>query len=100
MDLILRTLGRKMSVKVLPRRSGTSVAVHLALASTLGYASEDMFVLLLAITLDMVRLHLETVRLVCDVRLSKNYRNVTLVFPREKRKSIFHMIAWKSDVRI
>lgn len=30
-----------MSVKVLPRRSGTSVAVHLALASTLGYASED-----------------------------------------------------------
>ncbi|CAH3043202.1 unnamed protein product [Porites lobata] len=52
-----------MSVKVLPRRSGTSVAVHLALASTLGYASEDMFVLLMAITLDMVRLHLETLRL-------------------------------------
>lgn len=89
-----------MSVKVLPRRSGTSVAVDLALASTLCHASEDMFVLLMAITLDMVRLHLENVRLVCDVLLSKNYRNVTLVFTREKRKSIFHMIAWKSDVRI
>lgn len=59
-----------------------------------------MFVLLMAITLDMVGLHLENVRLVCQLRLSKNYRNVTLVFTREKRKSIFHMIAWKSDVRI
>ncbi|CAH3036686.1 unnamed protein product [Porites evermanni] len=57
-----------MSVKVLPRRSGTSVAVDLALASTLCHASEDMFVLLMAITLDMVRLHLETdLVLPCDV---------------------------------
>ena len=89
-----------MSVKVLPRRSGMSVAVDLVIASTLRYAPEDMFVLLMAITLDTARFHLETVRLVCDVRLSKNYRNVTLVFTIEKRKSIFHMIAWKSDVRI
>lgn len=35
MNLILRTLGPKMSVKVLPRRSSTSVAVDLAIASTL-----------------------------------------------------------------
>ena len=77
-----------------------SVAVDLVIASTLCYAPEDMFVLLMAISLDTARLHLETVRLVCDVRLSKNYRNVTLVFTIEKRKSIFHMIAWKSDVRI
>ena len=89
-----------MSVKVLPRRSGMSVAVDLVIASTLCYAPEDMFVLLMAITLDTARLHLETVRLVCDVRLSKNYRNATLVFTIEKRKSIFHMIAWKTDVRI
>lgn len=44
-----------------------------------------MFALLMAITLDAARLHLETVRLVCDVQLSKNDRNVTLVFKREEK---------------
>ena len=110
MNHILETLGRKMAVIVLPRRSGKSVAVDLAIALTMCYAREDMFVLLMAITLDTARLHLEAVYrllelmisldLVRDVRLSKNDRDVTLVFAREKRKSTFHIIAGKPDVSI
>ena len=110
MNRIVEALCTKMTVIVLPRRSGKSVAVDLAIALTMIYALEDMFVLLMAITLDTARLHLEAVYrllelmirlgLVRDVRLSKNDRDVTLEFTREKRKSTFHIIAGKPDVSI
>lgn len=110
MSRIFETMSRKMWVMVAPRRSGKSVSVDLAIALTMTFAVKDMHVLLMANTLDTARLHLEPVYghlatmkrlgLVQDVRLSKNDRDVTITFTREKRKSVFHIIAGTPHVSI
>lgn len=110
MSRIFETMSRKMWVIVAPRRSGKSVSVDLAIALTMVFAEGDVPVLLMANTLDTARLHLDPVYghlktmqalgLVHDVRISKNDRDVTIVFLREKRKSTLHIIAGAPHVSI
>lgn len=110
MTRIFEAMSRKMWVIVAPRRSGKSVTVRFAIALAMAFADKDMNILLMANTLDTARLHLEPVHellktmerlgLIQDVRISKNDRDVTIVFVREKRKSIFHIIAGAPHVSI
>ena len=103
MSRIFDAMSRKMWVIVAPRRSGKSVSVRFAITLAMAFADKDMNILLMANTLDTARLHLDPVfellktlqrlGLIQDVRISKNDRDVTIVFIREKRKSIFHIIA-------
>lgn len=110
MSRIFEAMSRKMWLIVAPRRSGKSVTVRFAIALAMAFSDKDMNILLMANTLDTARLHLEPVhellktmeqlRLVQDVRISKNDRDVTIVFIKEKRKSIFHIIAAAPHVSI
>lgn len=110
MSRIFEAMSRKMWVIVAPRRSGKSVTVRFAIALAMAFSDKDMNILLMANTLDTALLHLEPVhellktmeqlRLVQDVRISKNDRDVTIVFIKEKRKSIFHIIAGAPHVSI
>lgn len=110
MSSLFDAMSRKMWVIIAPRRSGKSVSVDLAIALTMAFAIKDMHVLLMANTLDTARLHLEPVHrhletmnqlgLIHEVRLSKNDRDVTIEFTREKRKSVFHIIAGTPNVSI
>lgn len=110
MSRIFEAMSRKMWVIVAPRRSGKSVTVRFAIALAMAFSDKDMNILLMANTVDTARLHLEPVhelfktmeqlRLVQDVRISKNDRDVTIVFIKEKRKSIFHIIAGAPHVSI
>ena len=103
MRQIFESMSRKMWVMVALRRSGKSVSVDLAIALAMAFTERDIHVLLMANTLDAARLHLQPVHdhlatlqrlnLVHDTRLSKNDRDVTIVFLRKKIKSIFHIIA-------
>ena len=110
MSRIFEAMSRKMWVIVAPRRSGKSVTVRFAIALAMAFSDKDMNILLMANTLDTARLHLEPVhellktmeqlRLVQDVRISKNDRDVTIEFTKEKRKSTFHIIAGAPHVSI
>lgn len=110
MRRIFEAMSRKVWVIVAPRRSGKSVTVRLASAVALAFADEDVDVVIMANTLDTARLHLEPVYehlktmqrlgLIKDVRISKNDREVTILFVKEKRKSVFHIIAGAPHVSI
>lgn len=110
MSRIFEAMSRKIWVIVAPRRSGKSVSVDLAMALAMAFAEKDMHVLVMANTLDAARLHLhpvyshlETLRdlgLIRNVRLSKNDRDVTVVFALENRKSVLHIIAGAPNVSI
>lgn len=108
MSSVVEAMSCKMSLIVAPRRSGKSEAVRMAIAAAMACAEKDMNAVLMANTLDAARLHLEPVYehlrtlhrsgVVQDVRISKNDRDVTIWFNREKRKSTFHIIAGAAHV--